>query len=301
MADSRSEPRSVLLVHAHPDDESIDNGATMARYAAAGVHVTLVTCTLGEEGDVVVPELAHLGAAYEDRLADHRAGELDAAMAALGVTDHRILNAQNRYRDSGMMGSPSNDHPRSFWRADVEEAARSLADIIRELRPQVLVTYGPDGGYGHPDHVQAHRVAMRAAQLAGQADASQNARLSHTVAKIYWNCHPRSAARFSTKALRAEEQTPFLLDESAISVTDDSFATCVIDASDHLAAKTAALSAHRTQMTVDGAFFALSNNVGRLISGEEYYHLAYRRPDLAVDEPEDHAAPHLESDLFAGL
>ncbi|GAA2014530.1 N-acetyl-1-D-myo-inositol-2-amino-2-deoxy-alpha-D -glucopyranoside deacetylase [Catenulispora yoronensis] len=292
MADA--DPRCLLLVHAHPDDETIDNGATMARYAAEGVHVALVTCTLGEEGDIVVPELAHLGAAHEDRLAEHREGELRNAMSALGVTDHRILRGADRYRDSGMMGSPSNDHPRSFWRADPDEAALPLADIIRELRPQVMVTYGPDGGYGHPDHIQTHRVAMRAAELAGLAVDPPGGREPHIVSKIYWNCHPRSAARFSAKALQAENHTPFLLDESAISVTDDSFATCVIDGSGHLAAKAAALRAHATQLSVHGPFFALSNNVGRLIAGEEHYHLAHRRPDLAP-------AGRLEGDLFAGI
>ena len=284
----------MLFVHAHPDDETIDNGATMARYAAEGAHVALVTCTLGEEGDVVVPELAHLGAAYDDRLAEHRAGELDAAMAALGVADHRILHGvDDRYRDSGMMGSASNEHPRCFWRADVDEAAQSLVATIRELRPQILVTYTPDGGYGHPDHIQAHRVAMRAAELAAQPDESPGAE-PHAISKIYWNCHPRTAARFSAKALQAEEHTPFVLDESAISTTDDSFTTCTIDATCHLAAKTEAMRAHRTQMTVHAPFFALSNNVGRLITAEEHYHLAYRRPDLLE-------GARTESDLFAGL
>ncbi len=159
--------RRLLLVHAHPDDESIYTGATMARYAAEGVQVTLVTCTLGELGEIIPPSLAHLAAEKEDRLGQYRIGELAAACAALGVTDHRFLGGPGRWRDSGMMGTEGNDDPRCFWRADVDQAARALLDVIGEVRPQVVVTYDADGAYGHPDHIQAHRVAWRACELAG--------------------------------------------------------------------------------------------------------------------------------------
>src|SRR5215475_10854488 len=161
--------RRLLLVHAHPDDESINNGATMAKYAAEGALVTLVTCTLGEEGEVIPPELAHLAADRDDALGPHRIGELASAMAELGVTDHRFLGGPGRYRDSGMMGTPSNDRPEAFWQAPVDEAAAYLVPVIRDLRPQVLVAYNEWGGYGHPDHIQAHRVAMRAYELAADA------------------------------------------------------------------------------------------------------------------------------------
>jgi len=110
-------PRRLLLVHAHPDDETIGNGVTMARYVQEGAHVCLVTCTLGEEGEVLVPELAHLAADREDGLGWHRVGELAAAMEALGVTDHRFLGGAGTYRDSGMMGLPTNDRENAFWRA----------------------------------------------------------------------------------------------------------------------------------------------------------------------------------------
>ena len=110
--------RRLLLVHAHPDDESITTGATMAYYAAQGAHVTLLTCTLGEEGEVLVPEYAQLAADQADQLGGLRIGELDAAMRELGVTDHRYLGGAGRFRDSGMMGVPANEHPRAFWRAD---------------------------------------------------------------------------------------------------------------------------------------------------------------------------------------
>ncbi|MGX9228587.1 N-acetyl-1-D-myo-inositol-2-amino-2-deoxy-alpha-D-glucopyranoside deacetylase [Streptomyces albus] len=163
-------------MHAHPDDESITTGATMAAYAAQGAHVTLVTCTLGEEGEVIPDGLAHLAPDQDDTLGRHRVGELSAAMRALGVTDHRFLGGPGRYRDSGMMGAATNDRPGCFWQADLDEAARLLAAVVREVRPQVVVTYGPDGGYGHPDHIKAHRVTMRAVELAAQESGRAAAR-----------------------------------------------------------------------------------------------------------------------------
>src|SRR5215207_10187404 len=125
--------RSILFVHAHPDDESISTGATMAHYAANGAHVTLVTCTLGEEGEIHVPELAQLEAAQADQLGGYRFTELRAACAALGVSDVRFLGGPGRYRDSGMMGTTANKHPRAFWGADLDEAAGHLVEIMREV------------------------------------------------------------------------------------------------------------------------------------------------------------------------
>src|ERR671928_2136605 len=188
--------RRLLLVHAHPDDETIGNGATMARYAAEGAQVTLVTCTLGEEGEVLVPELAHLAADKDDTLGQHRIGELAAAMEALGVRDHRFLGGPGRYRDSGMMGLPTNDRPDCFWQAELDEAAGHLVRVIREIRPQVLVTYDDNGGYGHPDHIQAHRVAMRAVDLAAER--------GHRIDKVYWNRVPRSVAEAAFARLQDE-------------------------------------------------------------------------------------------------
>jgi N-acetyl-1-D-myo-inositol-2-amino-2-deoxy-alpha-D-glucopyranoside deacetylase len=165
--------RRLLLVHAHPDDETINNGITMARYVSEGAHVTLITCTLGEQGEVLVPELAHLAADQTDQLGRHRIGELDAAMKELGVTDHRFLGEPGKYRDTGMIydefgnaAVPPQTRPDSFWQADLLAAAGDLVAVIREIRPQVLVTYDTYGGYGHPDHIQAHRVATYAAALA---------------------------------------------------------------------------------------------------------------------------------------
>ncbi|WP_371669309.1 N-acetyl-1-D-myo-inositol-2-amino-2-deoxy-alpha-D-glucopyranoside deacetylase [Streptomyces sp. NBC_00289] len=278
--------RRLLLVHAHPDDESINNGATMARYAAEGARVTLVTCTLGELGEVIPPELRQLTGAA---LGEYRLRELTAAMGELGVEDFRLLGGAGRHRDSGMMGLADNDDPACFWQADVDEAARSLAEVIREVRPQVLVTYDPDGGYGHPDHIQAHRVAMRAAELAAGS--------GWEIAKIYWNRVPRSVGEEGFARLRQDlPELPFskaaALDDVP-GVVDDERITTEIDGTAFAAAKTAAMRAHATQIEVapDAPYFALSNELAQPLLTTEYYELV--RPERAP-------GPR-ETDLFAGI
>src|SRR5690242_20011918 len=219
--------RRLLLVHAHPDDESIGNGATMARYAAEGALVTLVTCTLGEEGEVIPAELADLTADRHDTLGEHRVGELAAAMAELGVTDHRFLGGPGRYRDSGMMGVAQNDVPGCFWQADLDEAAGYLADVILDVRPQVLVTYDDNGGYGHPDHIQAHRVAMRGYELAAER--------GHTVDRVFEICTPRSVVEEGLRQLAAAgEDFPFpavATPDDVPGVVDDGHVTVAVDGS----------------------------------------------------------------------
>ena len=275
--------RRLLLVHAHPDDESINNGATMARYAAEGARVTLVTCTLGELGEVIPPGLRHLTGAA---LGEYRLGELTAAMRELGVDDFRLLGGAGRYQDSGMMGLPDNDDPACFWQADVDEAAARLVEVILETRPQVLVTYDDHGGYGHPDHIQAHRVAMRAVELAAAA--------GWRIEKVYWNRLPRSAAEDAFARLRDElPALPFaksaVLDDVP-GVVDDELVTTEIDGSAHAAAKSAAMAAHATQVEVSGAHFVLSNELAQPVFTTEYYELVGGV----------HAGVR-ESDLFAGI
>ena len=267
----------MLLVHAHPDDETISNGATMAYYAAHGAHVTLVTCTLGEEGEVLVPELAHLAADQEDRLGAHRNTELAAAMRALGISDYRLLGGAGRYRDSGMMGLPTNERSDCFWMADVDEAAAHLVAVIREVRPQVLVTYDENGGYGHPDHIQAHRVAMRAAEQADRPGYRPELGPAWQVRKVYWNALPESVVRDGLRRLRAVGDTTTFEgldpDGDLPFATDDRLVTTEIDGTAFVEAKMAAMRAHATQITVDGPFFALSNNSGVPIWAVEYYQL----------------------------
>jgi N-acetyl-1-D-myo-inositol-2-amino-2-deoxy-alpha-D-glucopyranoside deacetylase len=289
--------RRLLLVHAHPDDETITCGATMARYAAEGAGVTLVTCTLGEEGEIVLPELADLAADRTDRLGEHRIGELARACAALGVRDHRFLGGTGRWRDSGMMGTPANDHPRAFWRADPDEPARELVRVLREVRPQVVVTYDENGGYGHPDHIRAHDVAM-AGVGAAATDRWPELGAPWAIAKVYYTAVPRSVLQAGLEVLRSSGPPAFRSVERAEDLpfaVPDEIVTTAIDARQYLPAKLDALRAHASQVSVDGPFFALSNAIGQNAFGIEYFRLAQgsRGPAGGVDGR--------ESDLFAGL
>ena len=297
--------RRLLLVHAHPDDETINNGVTMARYVAEGAQVTLVTCTLGEEGEVLVPELEHLAADQTDQLGRHRIGELAAAMDELGVTDHRFLGGPGKYRDTGMIyddsgnaAVPLETRPDSFWRADLVAAANDLVPIIRELRPQVLVTYDQYGNYGHPDHVKAHRVATYAAALAAAPSYREDLGSAWDIAKIYWMAMAESSMRESLRKLRESGDTTTFegLDpEGPLGpfITPDRFLDCVIQADGYIDRKMNAMKAHATQITVDGPFFALSNNNGHTIWGSEHYRLVKGTAAPGTDG--------LEHDLFAGL
>ena len=278
----------LLLVHAHPDDETINNGATMALYADLGAQVTLVTCTRGEEGEVLVPALAHLASGAEDGLGKHREIELANAMQALGITDYRFLGAPEKcFRDSVMMDTEPNKRPDVFWQADLDTAAQILVKIIHEVRPHVLITYDEIGGYGHPDHIQAHRVAMRAVELADQ----------WKVQKIYWNTMPKSVLAESMKKMK-ELGSDFFGAESVDDLPfakDDKFVTTLIDGEKYVQNKLDAMKAHETQISTDGPFFALSNNLGLQIWGDEYYTL------VLGDKAEPLNDQGRETDLFAGV
>jgi N-acetyl-1-D-myo-inositol-2-amino-2-deoxy-alpha-D-glucopyranoside deacetylase len=294
-----SDTHRVLLVHAHPDDESINSGATMAYYVAAKAQVTLVTCTLGELGEIAVPELAGLAADRADQLGGYRVSELDRSMQALGVTDHRFLGGAGRWRDSGMMGTAGNADQRAFWRcaadaAAFDEATDSLVEVIREVRPQVLLTYDENGGYGHPDHIMAHRVAMAALDRAAVAAGAATA---WTVPKVYYSAVPRTvlqqvidlqiaAGRPSPFGVERAEELPFGNDDDEI--------TTVIDASRFGAAKIAALRAHATQIPDGAPFFAIADQAGPESVGHEYYRLV--RGELGSERD----ANGRETDLFAG-
>ena len=289
--------RRVLFVHAHPDDETINNGATMARYSAEGAAVTLLTCTLGEEGEVLVPELAGLAVGQADQLGGYRISELADAMQELGVTDSRFLGGVGRWRDSGMMGTPANDHPRAFWQADLDEICAAAVEVIRDVRPQVLVTYDENGGYGHPDHIQAHRVAMGAVDRCAEPDWHPELGPAWNIQKAYWSCVPRSVLVESLRLVKEAGGDFFgvdSIDELPFGV-DDSLVTTAVDGRQHLPAKMAAMRAHATQISVDGPFFALSNHVGQLAFGVEYYRLVRGEAGAASGE---HG---WEEDLFSGI
>ena len=277
----------LLLVHAHPDDETINNGATMAMYAALGAQVTLVTCTRGEEGEVLVEEHAHKAATSEDLLGEHREIELADAMQALGIKDFRFLGAPSRkYRDSGMMETEPNKRTDNFWNANFDEATAHLVSVIDEVKPHVMITYDEFGGYGHPDHIQAHRVAMAAAEKS-----------DWDITKIYWNVVPRSVLQESINQMKALG-SDFMGVDNADDLPfckDDSFVSAHVDGNGYVNQKMDAMRAHATQIAVDGPFFALSNNLGLQVWGNEYYTLVKGQKSEPLDDL------GRETDLLAGV
>ncbi|HEX3003965.1 MAG TPA: N-acetyl-1-D-myo-inositol-2-amino-2-deoxy-alpha-D-glucopyranoside deacetylase [Angustibacter sp.] len=301
--------RRLVLVHAHPDDETLTTGITMAQAVAEGVEVTLVTCTLGEQGEVIPAELKHLEGRDDAALAHHRAAELAAAMRAIGVHDHRVLGG-GRWRDSGMAwlepgiaggvdaAHAQAAHPAAFARADLDEAAGLLADVLREVRPQVVVTYDPHGGYGHPDHVMAHRVTMRAVELA-EHDAGLP---GWTVPAVHWVQVAQSWADAERRAvlaaaadgrLPAGMTAPDASDGFPPAVVPDDQLDVVVEAPQHLDAVVAALRCHATQVRVEPPWFALSNDVARRLTARE----GFRR----VRGPRAATRGQVADDLFAGL
>lgn len=209
----------------------------MATYAAYGVDVTLVTCTLGEEGEIIPQGLDQLGSWAADQLGGYRAWELMVALRSLGVTEHRYLGGIGRWRDSGMAGSSAGNHPRAFTGGSRDEQVAQLLEILHERRPEVVVTYDASGGYGHPDHIRAHEITMAAVDKAPWVQ-----RVFH-IATAGGGSDPTAQRAAST----------------------------VIDIRPHVAAKIAALRAHATQVTVRPPNFALSNGIPQPIGETERY------------------------------
>lgn len=290
--------RRLLLVHSHPDDESITTGGTIARYAAApDTHVTLVTCTLGEEGEVMCPELAGLAVGEADQLGGYRVAELIAAGAALGLRDQRFLGGVGRWRDSGMVAgygvlatvdtaAPESLHTSAFAAAGRADQVAELAAIMDEVRPQVVIGYDPLGGYGHPDHVRAHEITMAAA-----AEAS-------SVCKVYWTVAPRFDVQSGLAELAEVDGLPWLVAElDELACVPDASVTTRIDVRAQLPAKLAALRAHATQLTVwhSGAHaaFALTNEIAQPVPATECYTLVGAARSVRAHET--------ETDLFEGI
>lgn len=284
-----NETPRLLFVHAHPDDECLTTGGTIAHYAALGADVHVVTCTLGEEGEVIGSRYAQLAAEEADQLGGYRIGELTAALHALGIGAPQFLGGAGRWRDSGMAGTPSRGRQR-FLDAEMSEAVGELVAIIRRLRPHVVVTYDPDGGYGHPDHIQAHRVTT-AAVAAVTEDGSW------AVPKFYWTVMATSAMESGLKALSdlPADWIRLTVDEVPFGYPDDRI-DAVVDVTEQLPAKVAALRAHATQVTVasDGRACALSNNFAMPILADEHYLLVGGSAG-----PRDSRG--WETDLLAGL
>jgi len=299
--------RRLMLVHAHPDDETIGNGVTMARHVAEGGQVTLVTCTLGEEGEVLVPELVHLDADHDDDLAPQRLRELTEAMGLLGVTDFVRLGADGRYRDSGMA---YDDRGRAiardvlrdgtFWTADLLEAANDLVALVRDRRPQVLVAYNEVGGYGHPDHVQAHRVAMYGYLLAGVPGYRRDLGEPWTVQRVVWSTMSATRMNAMIVQLRAAGDTETFagwedLGDDLPMVSSDADIAAEIDGTAYVAQKLDAMRAHATQIRPDGTFFAGGKMSVDSMWSHEFYRFAAGTPFPAAP------AGTWADDLFAGL
>lgn len=281
-------PATLLCVHPHPDDESIACGGVLARAADQGVRTVVVTCTGGEEGENLAGiDLGDLP------LADHRRGELADALAALGVSSHHWLG----YRDSGMAGSAANDHLASFHGADLEEAAGRLAGILRAERPDVVVSDDEHGTYGHPDHIKAHRVAVRAVALAADPAAAVPG-APWQVAKRYVYTLPKGQLLATHQQLLAAGlpspfgTAPFAAVDQVLLGTPDELVTTVVDVAAWLERKRAAMAAHRSQIGPDSFFLNTPSDLVERAFATEAFVLEAGRPGV-----ED----GIEDDLFAGL
>jgi N-acetyl-1-D-myo-inositol-2-amino-2-deoxy-alpha-D-glucopyranoside deacetylase len=276
----------LLFVHAHPDDETMNNGVTIARYAQRGADVTVVTCTLGEEGEIIDDRWLRLGVDEADQLGGYRIGELTTALGHLGLAGPRFLGGAGRWRDSGMPGTPARHHTK-FVDADFDEAVGLLAGVIDELRPHVVATYDPDGGYGHPDHIQTHRITTAAVAAA-----------TWRVPKFYWAVIGASAFRDGVNALGDEDVLPDWIRPPAdveFGFSDEKI-TAVVEAPEHVEAKVDAIAAHATQMLVGPTrrAFTLSNKLVLPVLAAEHYVLVE-----GAAGPTDERG--WETDLLAGL
>jgi N-acetyl-1-D-myo-inositol-2-amino-2-deoxy-alpha-D-glucopyranoside deacetylase len=300
-----ADPLTLMTVHAHPDDETIGTGGVMARAVAEGHRVVLVTCTDGAMGDIVIPERDT--PEEHRRLAATRAAELEAAMGALGVSEWENLG----YRDSDMMGRAGNLDPRSFWQADLDEAIGRLVWLVRRTRPHVITTYNDFGGYGHPDHIRSHLVAVGAYERAGDPAAypeqlERDPELQPWAPlKLYEQAIPASVRHGMRDKLREQGQSWFNEPgpdaseqeraewEAAMAriLVPDELVTTKVDVGAYLDRKFAAMRAHATQLSPDFPFLAIGVEGWRELWPYEAFILRSARVETAIPE----------SDLFAGL
>jgi N-acetyl-1-D-myo-inositol-2-amino-2-deoxy-alpha-D-glucopyranoside deacetylase len=281
--------RSLVLVHAHPDDESMQTGGTMARYAADGVHVCLITCTNGDVGEIAeVPDLGPLEE-LAPRLGEIRRDELEEACRRLGQIDLRMLG----FHDSGMDGTPENDDPKAFVNQPLDQPVRMIVEILRELKPQVLITYNERGFYGHPDHIRAHEAAIAGVAAAKDPAYAPELGEPHAVSKIYYNAVPTSLLHAGRKLAQEmlENADEFLSDDDITLIgTDDAIVTTEIDVTDWVKTKFYALEAHRTQLGTTQGWFDIPDDVKSLMFGVEFY--------VLTGSVED---GQRENDLFEGI
>lgn len=317
-----AEHGGVLLVHAHPDDEAMTTGGLIAAAVAAGTRVDLVTCTDGAEGEIHDPTLDHDEA--RPRLAEIRRAELDCSLAALG--DGAVRLHMLGYRDSGMMGTDANGHPAAFWQADLDEAIGKLVRIVREARPAVMVGYDSNGGYGHPDHINAHRIAVGAYEAAADPARYPDAGPPHAVAKLYETAFPRERWFALMMAMKERGiELPWDFDESVETYaadglnpsnaeavrqvgeqleagegvdsfgTPESAITTRLDVASFADRKRACMACHRTQAQDLGWILGLPDDLAAdALSPESFILVRWR-------EHEPLPAGLDETDLFAGL
>jgi len=264
---------TLLLVHAHPDDEAISTGGVMMKARADGHRVVLVTATRGEVGEIHNMDEA----STRPRLAEVRTKELEAASRILGVNRGEFLG----YRDSGMEKTADNNDPRSFHMAPLMEAAKKLAAIIREEKPDVVITYPEDGVYGHPDHVKAHHITNAALDLLEKEGWRPR--------KLYYTAIPRSAMKAFMEQMPQEARDQGMAER--IPGTPDELITTKVDVSEFVDRKREAFSAHVSQNPPDSWFSTMQDSIYRMVFGTEYYELARGKPGSALPE----------ADVFAGV
>ena len=279
----------LMVVRAHPDDESSATGGVLARYAAQGVSTGVVICTGGEEGEILDPDLDPIEA--KPRLGEIRKRELETATNLLGVSELRMLG----YRDSGMEGWETNKHPDAFCNANRDEAVGRLVRVIRELQPQVVITDNENGGYGHPDHVMCNRVTVPAFHAAGDPEQYPEAGPVWKPARLYAVVSVRDRWGKIAKLMR----------EAGF---DDSFytsrrrpsrrwgvakkdATVALDVSDYVEIQRSALDAHRSQIARDSWWLIMPPEIRRVAFGTAFFLRLHPQP----------APGEKDADLFAGL
>lgn len=279
---------SLLIVHAHPDDECLTTGGTLARYVAEGCQVALVIATGGEEGEIVVPELDT--PENKARLRAIRDEELACSCSQLGVTQLERLG----YRDSGMVGTEANDNPACFHQADPEEALGRLVALVRRHRPQVLVSYDERGGYGHPDHIACHKATVAAFTAAGDPARFPEAGPVWQPLKLYYSALPRRSLLQAWEYMRAQGM-PSPLDNPEFDIAnftvDDNQITASLSIQPYMEQKRRAVECHVTQIRRDSPFLTMPEELMRDVWGYEHFTLVESR--VPTEQHED--------DLFAGL
>ncbi len=274
-----------MVVHAHPDDESISTGGTLARYAVEGVRTTVVSATRGEAGEILDKALDPREA--RPRLAAIREAELREACRILQVRELIFLG----YEDSGMYGRRRNRARQAFWRADYHQAVGRLIQAIRRVKPQVIVADNEIGGYGHPDHIQAHRIAVGAFFMASDTELFPQDEPWRPL-KLYYTAWPASRVKQMNAAMRRAGMEEFSSDgEDWSFATPDDRVTTQLDVEGYLEVKMAAMRAHRTQIPEDSWFMKMARLMGPRLWGVEHYERV--RSLVPAADPED--------DLFAGI